>query len=116
MNNTFYKLICESKVYNNGIKSCEKDGIIQFTYENGNRTIYHSDYHMVVKTIDVLNDRDTEIKYKFRNQKMSTLAIIFFLKVFCNLPISRMNESGDFTFSSDYIRNCQFNGWFPEPK
>ncbi len=27
-----------------------------------------------------------------------------------------MNESGDFIFSSDIIRNCQFNGWFSEPK
>ncbi len=24
VNNTFYKLKCEGKVYNNGIKSCEK--------------------------------------------------------------------------------------------
>ena len=31
VNNTFYKLICEGKVYNNGIKSCDKDGIIKFT-------------------------------------------------------------------------------------
>ncbi len=34
VNNTFYKSICEGKVYNNGIKSCEKDGIIKFTYDN----------------------------------------------------------------------------------
>jgi putative ABC transport system permease protein len=27
-----------------------------------------------------------------------------------------MNESGDYIFSCDYIRNCQFNGWFSEPK
>ncbi len=30
-----------------------------------------------------------------------------------------MNESGNYIFSSDYIRNCQFNhfnGWFSEPK
>jgi hypothetical protein len=27
-----------------------------------------------------------------------------------------MNESGDYIFSSDYIRNCHFNGWFSEPK
>jgi len=27
-----------------------------------------------------------------------------------------MNESGDYVFSCDYIRNCQFNGWFTEPK
>ncbi len=33
-----------------------------------------------------------------------------------NLPLSSMNESGDYIFSSDYIRNCRFNGWFGEPK
>jgi hypothetical protein len=27
-----------------------------------------------------------------------------------------MNQSGDYIFSSDYIRNCQFNGWFSEPE
>ncbi len=27
-----------------------------------------------------------------------------------------MNESGDYSFSCDYIRNCQFNVWFTEPK
>jgi hypothetical protein len=34
VNNTFYKLICDGEVYNNGIKLCEKDGIIKFTYKN----------------------------------------------------------------------------------
>ncbi len=32
VNNTFYKLICEGKVYNNGIKLYENDGIFLFTY------------------------------------------------------------------------------------
>ncbi len=27
-----------------------------------------------------------------------------------------MSKSGDYIFSCDYIRNCQFNGWFTEPK
>jgi hypothetical protein len=31
VNNTVYKLICDGEVYNNGVKSCEKDGIIKFT-------------------------------------------------------------------------------------
>jgi hypothetical protein len=39
--------------------------------------IYNPDYHMVVKTIDVLSGRDTEMKRKFQNKKMSTLAIEF---------------------------------------
>ena len=32
------------------------------------------------------------------------------------LPLSNMNESGDYIFSSDCVRICQFNGWFDEPK
>ncbi len=31
VSNTFYKWICDGEEYNNGIKSCEKDGIIKFT-------------------------------------------------------------------------------------
>jgi hypothetical protein len=33
-----------------------------------------------------------------------------------NLPLSNMNESGDYIFICDYIKNCQFNGWFSEPE
>jgi hypothetical protein len=123
--------MCEGKVYNNGVKSCDKDGIIQLTYENCNRIIY---YHTVVQTVDVVNNRDTDIKYKLKNsqkfvvsgqigitkkhlpevhvqnQKLSTLAMECLKKEFCNLPLSSMNDSGDYIFSSDYIRNCQFNG------
>ncbi len=29
VNNIFYKLICEGKVYNNGIKLCDQDVIIK---------------------------------------------------------------------------------------
>ena len=116
VNNAFYKLICDGEVYNNGIKSCEKDGIIKFTYKNKNKIIYNPDYYMVNTTIENLNNRNIDIKYKFENQKMSTLAMDFLKKEFCNLPLSNMNESGDYIFNSDYIRNCQFNGWFSEPK
>jgi hypothetical protein len=116
VNNTFYKLICDGEVYNNGIKLCEKDGIIKFTYLNNNKIIYNPDYYMVNKTIENLNNRNIDIMYKFENQKMSTLAMDFLKKEFCNLPLSNMNESGDYIFSCDYIRNCQFNGWFSEPK
>jgi hypothetical protein len=116
VNNTFYKLICDGEVYNNGIKSCEKDGIIKFTYKNKNKIIYNPDYYMVNTTIENLNNRNIDIKYKFENQKMSTLAMDFLKKEFCNLPLSNMNESGDYIFNCDYIRNCQFNGWFSEPK
>ena len=77
VNNTFYKLICEGKVYNNGIKSCDKDGIIKFTYLNNNKIIYNPDFYMVNQTIENLNNRNIDIKYKFQNQKMSTLAMDF---------------------------------------
>jgi hypothetical protein len=47
---------------------------------------------------------------------MSTLAVEFLKNEFCNLPLSNMNESGDYIFNCDYIRNCQFNGWISEPE
>ncbi len=28
----------------------------------------------------------------------------------------QLNESGDYIFNCDYIRNCQFNGWISAPK
>ncbi len=64
----------------------------------------------------ILNNRNIDIKYKFENKKMSTLAMDFLKKEFSSLPLSNMNESGDYIFSYDYIRNCQFNGWISEPK
>ena len=63
--------------YNNGVKSCEKDGIIKFTYKNKNKIIYNPDYHMVNITIENLNNRQIDIKYKFENQRLSTLAMDF---------------------------------------
>ncbi len=38
----------------------------------------------------------------------------FLKREFSNLPLSSMHESGDNIFSCDYIRNCQYNGWFSE--
>ena len=112
----FYKLICNGEVYNNGVKSCEKDGIIKFTYKNKNKIIYNPYYYMVMNTIGNLNNRNVDIKYKFQNQKMSTLAMEFLKNEFSSLPLSNMNESGDYIFNCDYIRNCQFNGWFSQPE
>ncbi len=71
---------------------------------------------MVNKTIENLNNRNIDMKYTFQNQKMSTLAMDFVKNKFSNSPLSNMNESGDYIFSCDYIRNCQFNGWFSEPQ
>ncbi len=34
VNNAFDELICEGKVYNDGVQSCEKDGIIQLLMKN----------------------------------------------------------------------------------
>ncbi len=30
--------------------------------------------------------------------------------------VSNMNESGDYIFGCEYIRDFQFNGWFSEPE
>jgi len=51
---------------------------------------------MVNTTIENLNNRNIDIKYKFQNQKMSTLAMEFLKNEFSNLPLSNMNESGDY--------------------
>ena len=110
VNNAFYKLICDGEVYNVGVKSCEKDGIIKFTYKNNNKIIYNPDYYMVNKTIKILNKGNIDILYIFQNQKMSTLAMEFLKNKFSSLPLSGMNESGDYIFNCDYTRNCQFNG------
>ncbi len=92
VDNTFYKLICEGEVYNNGVKSCEKDGIIKCTYKNKNKIIYNPDYHMVNTTIENLNNRQINIKYEFENQRLSTLAMDFLKNEFCSLPLSNMNQ------------------------
>jgi hypothetical protein len=65
---------------------------------------------MVNKTIENLNDRNIDIKYKFQNKIMSTLAMEFLKREFWSLPLSNMIESGDYIFGCDYVRNCQFNG------
>ena len=36
----------------------EKEGIVQFKYENGNMIIYNPDIHSVIETIKVLNKND----------------------------------------------------------
>ncbi len=71
---------------------------------------------MVINTIENLNNRNVDVKYKFQNQKMSTLAMEFFKNEFSNLPLSNMNKSGDYIFNCDYIRNCQFIRWISAPE
>ncbi len=71
---------------------------------------------MVNRAIETLNNSNMDTKYKFQNKKLSTLAMKYLKNEFSGLPVSNMNESGDYVFSSDYIRNCQFNGCFNEPK
>ncbi len=54
-----------------GVRSCEKDGIVKFNYKNEIKVIYNPDYHMINTTIENLNNRQIDVKYKFENQKMS---------------------------------------------
>ena len=54
VHNNFYKLACNGDVWNVGIKMSEKEGIVQFKYENGNMIIYNPDIHSVIKTIQIL--------------------------------------------------------------
>jgi hypothetical protein len=61
VNNAFYKLICEGKVYNNGVKSCEKDGIIIVSISSVQRG---SNLNIVVD-IDVFRS----ISYQYRVSK-----------------------------------------------
>ncbi len=48
--------------------------------------IHNPDYYMVNKGIENLNNRNIDIKFKFQNPKMSTLAIEFLKNEFSNLP------------------------------
>jgi hypothetical protein len=41
------------------------------------KNIYNPDYHMVNITIENLNNRQIDIKYKFENQRLSTLTMDF---------------------------------------
>ena len=57
---------------------------IMLVYKNKNKIIYNPEYYMVNTTIENLNNRNIDIKYKFQNQKMSTLAMDFLKKEFSN--------------------------------
>ena len=89
----------------------EKEGIVRFQYENKNTIIFNPDYHIVNKTIATLGD-----KYTFKNQRFHSLAKEYLDAEFGGLPMSSMNSSGDKMFHSEWMRNCQFNGWFKQPK
>ncbi|MFN9108606.1 MAG: hypothetical protein ACK5XN_00795, partial [Bacteroidota bacterium] len=93
----------------------EKDGIVKFGYES-NTIIYNPDYHKVIKTIETLNNREgVSHKYMFSGQKLDSLAKQLLEKEFGSISQSTMNKKGDEIFQSEFIRNCQFNGWFSEP-
>ena len=55
VHNSFYKLACAGDVWNVRIRMSEKEGIVQFKYENGNMIILNPDIHSVIETIKVLN-------------------------------------------------------------
>ena len=95
----------------------------KFTYGNKSKFLHNPDYHMINTTTENLNNKNIDIKFKFQNKKMSTLAMDFLkneFSYFGNLLLSNMNKLEDYVFSCDYIRkldrNCQLNGWFNEPE
>jgi hypothetical protein len=116
VHNKFYQLLCGGDIYNCRIKMNDKEGIIRFQYENKNLIIYNPDYHIVNKTIQVLNNGLDEVKYKFENQRIHTLAREYLDKEFGGIPKSSFNKSGNHIFHSDFIKNTVFNGWFSESK
>ncbi len=111
VHNTFYKLLCGGDVYNSKIKMSEKEGIVRFQYNNKNLILYNPDYHVVKKTINTLNEGVENPKYSFNNQRLHMIAREVLDKDFGGVPMSTMNKSGHFIFHSEFIRNCQFNGW-----
>jgi hypothetical protein len=108
---TFDKLIIQGDIYNGQLKMNDREGIVKFQHENKNVIIYHPGYHIVNTTVKTLGD-----KYTFKYQRIQTLAREYFDNEFGGLPMSSMNSSGDKVFHNEYIRNCQFNGWFKEQK
>ena len=125
VHNTFYQLACKGDVYNVAIKMSEKEGVVQFMYENKNMVIYNPDIISVTETIKILNQSDeveivdeeeTEVKeqYVFKNQRIHTLASEFLDKKFGGVPKSTMNNLGDWVFHSEFIKHYAFVGWFNE--
>ncbi|MFN9109963.1 MAG: hypothetical protein ACK5XN_07835, partial [Bacteroidota bacterium] len=117
VHNQFYKFLCEGDVYNGKkLKMSEKEGITQFQCGT-NTIISNPDVHEVIKTIEKLNKRENvATKYEFNGQKIDTLAREVLDKEFGGVPQSMMNQQLDEIFHSEFIRNCQFNGWFSQPE
>ncbi len=82
-----------------GIRMSEKEGIVQFKYENGNMIIYHPDIDAVIETIKVLNKNDDELikdddeKKSNKNQRIHTLTHEYLDKEFGGVPTSTFNTS-----------------------
>jgi hypothetical protein len=95
VHNSFYKLACAGDVWNIGIRMSEKEGIIQFKYENGNMIIFNPDIHSVIETIKILNkndevemiedeeSKDTSNKYVFNllPAKLFILNLVLYKKI-----------------------------------
>ena len=47
---------------------------------------------------------------------INTLAREYLDNEFGGIPIWSMDSNGDKLFHSEFMRNCQFNGWFQEPQ
>ena len=86
VHDTFYKLIMQGDIYNGNVKMSDKEGIVKFQYENKNTIIYNPDYHIVNKTIVLLNARNIEHKYVFKNQRIQALVNEYFNNEFGGLP------------------------------
>jgi hypothetical protein len=52
-----------------------------------------------------LNDGLDEVKYKFENQRIHTLAREYLDTEFGGIPKSSFNKSGNHIFHSDFIKN-----------
>ena len=129
----FYDQICKGIVHNSKIAMSEKEGIVKFQYIPSDRKkkkmiIYNPDVITVIDTIRMLNpneeieiaDEDTKDVskndvYKFKNQRIHTLAREYCDKEFGGIPKSTFNTEGDYIFHSQFIRNCAFNGWIQKP-
>ncbi len=50
-------------MFNVAVRMGEKEGIVQFKYENGNMIVYNPDIQAIIETIKVLN-RDLEFEFE----------------------------------------------------
>ena len=70
-------------MWNVGTRMSEKEGIVQFKYENNNIIIYNPDINAVIETIKVLNKNDdVEFIEDDDNKDISNNKYVFKIKEF----------------------------------